>query len=39
MVCYTGHGGDTALSERIEQQVDVHAFLFQQLGIEFRAKQ
>ncbi|MBI3861426.1 MAG: S9 family peptidase [Planctomycetia bacterium] len=34
----SGHGAGTALSERIEQTVDVYAFLFQQLGIEYRAK-
>ncbi len=31
-----GHGGGTALSERIEQTVDVLAFLFDQLGVEYR---
>lgn len=31
----TGHGGGTALSERIEQTVDVHAFLLSTLGIEY----
>ncbi len=30
----TGHGGGTSLNERIEQAVDVYAFLFHQLGIE-----
>lgn len=34
----SGHGSGTALSERIEQTVDVFAFLFDQLGIEYRAK-
>ena len=29
----TGHGGGTALDERIEQYVDVYAFLFHQLGV------
>ncbi len=29
----SGHGGGTALSERIEQTVDVNAFLFDKLGI------
>jgi len=29
----SGHGRGTALSERIEQAVDVHAFLFAQLGV------
>ena len=28
-----GHGGDNSLSERIEQSVDVYAFLFEQLGV------
>jgi prolyl oligopeptidase len=32
----TGHGAGTALSKAIEQQADVYAFLFQQLGIEYR---
>jgi hypothetical protein len=32
----SGHGLDTALSERIEETVDVFAFLFDQLGIDFR---
>jgi prolyl oligopeptidase len=31
----TGHGSETPLSERIAQQVDVFAFLFDQLGVEF----
>ena len=31
-----GHGPDMALAERIDRAVDVCAFLFQQLGIEFR---
>ena len=31
----SGHGQGTALSERIEQTVDVDAFLFAQLGVEF----
>ena len=30
----SGHGGDTALSEKIEQTVDIYSFLFQQLGVE-----
>ncbi len=33
----SGHGAGTALSERIEQQVDVFAFLFDRLGIQYRA--
>ncbi|MBN2474019.1 MAG: S9 family peptidase [Pirellulales bacterium] len=32
----SGHGLDTALSERIEQTVDVYAFLFDRLGVEYR---
>ncbi|MBS0264189.1 MAG: S9 family peptidase [Planctomycetes bacterium] len=32
----SGHGAGTGLSERIEQTVDVFAFLFSQLGIEFK---
>jgi prolyl oligopeptidase len=34
----SGHGSGTGLSERIEQTVDVYAFLFDQLGVDFRAK-
>lgn len=34
----SGHGAGTALSERIEQTVDVFAFLFNQLGIEYRTR-
>jgi prolyl oligopeptidase len=34
----SGHGSGTALSERIEQTVDVFAFLFDQLEIEYRAR-
>jgi prolyl oligopeptidase len=34
----TGHGGDTPLSERIEQTVDVYSFLFHCLGISADAK-
>jgi prolyl oligopeptidase len=33
----TGHGGGTPLDARIEQDVDVHAFLFHELGVAFRA--
>ncbi len=33
----SGHGGGTALSERINQRVDMYAFLFAQLGGEFRS--
>lgn len=32
----SGHGGDTPLAERIAQQVDVFAFLFDQLGVQFQ---
>src|SRR6185436_7654589 len=32
----SGHGGDTALSEQIEQMVDVYAFLFDRLGVRYR---
>jgi prolyl oligopeptidase len=32
----SGHGFGTGLSERIVQQADVFAFLFQQLGVEYR---
>jgi len=31
----SGHGGDTALDERIAQSVDVHAFLFHELGVDY----
>jgi prolyl oligopeptidase len=31
-----GHGGDTALSERIAQAVDIYAFLFDQLGVKVK---
>lgn len=31
----SGHGAGTGLSERIEQAVDVFAFLFDQLGVQF----
>jgi prolyl oligopeptidase len=34
----SGHGAGTGLSERIEQTVDVFAFIFDQLGVEFRKK-
>lgn len=33
----SGHGVDTPLAERIEQTVDMLAFIFDQLGIDFRA--
>jgi len=32
----SGHGLDTALAERIAETVDVDAFLFDQLGIDYR---
>jgi len=32
----TGHGLDTALSERVEEITDVDAFLFAQLGVEVK---
>lgn len=32
----SGHGFGTSLSEAIEQEVDVYAFLFHQLGVEYR---
>ena len=32
-----GHGLDSALSERIAQETDVYAFLFDQLGVKYRA--
>ena len=31
----TGHGGGTALNERIEQQVDIYAFLFNYLNVKY----
>lgn len=33
----SGHGGGTALSERIAQTVDVHAFIYDSLGVEYTA--
>jgi prolyl oligopeptidase len=33
----SGHGAGTALSQRIEQQADVYAFLFEQLGVTYPA--
>lgn len=33
----SGHGGGTPLTERIEQAVDVHAFLFHELGVDYKA--
>jgi prolyl oligopeptidase len=32
----SGHGLDTSLSERIEELVDVYAFLCAQLGVKVR---
>jgi prolyl oligopeptidase len=32
----SGHGGGTPLTERIEQAVDVHAFLFHELGVDYK---
>ena len=32
----SGHGFGTSLSEAIEQEVDVYAFLFHRLGVEYR---
>jgi len=32
----TGHGGGTPLAERISEEVDVHTFLFHELGVEYR---
>ena len=31
-----GHGGGTALSEKIEKQTDVYSFIISQLGLKFR---
>ena len=31
-----GHGGGTPLSQRIEEAVDVYAFLFHELGVKYR---
>ncbi len=35
----SGHGAGTALSERIEQTVDVNAFMFHHLGLAYRPMQ
>ncbi len=32
----SGHGLDTSLSERIEEYVDVYAFLFSELGVKVK---
>ena len=34
----SGHGGDTGLSQRIEETVDANAFLFHHLGVEYQPK-
>lgn len=34
----SGHGGDTGLSQRIEETVDANAFLFHHLGIDYQAR-
>ena len=34
-----GHGLDSSLSERIAQEADVYAFLFDQLGVKYKAHQ
>ena len=31
-----GHGGDTPLSEKIEEMADQYAFIFDQLGVEYK---
>jgi prolyl oligopeptidase len=31
----TGHGGGTPLSAKIEEQTDIYAFLFNELGIQY----
>jgi hypothetical protein len=33
----SGHGGGTALSERIEQKVDVISWIFDRLGLTYRS--
>ena len=32
----SGHGLDSALSDRVAEQADVYAFLFQQLGVQYK---
>ena len=32
----SGHGLDSSLSDRILEQADVYAFLFQQLGVRYK---
>jgi hypothetical protein len=32
----SGHGMGSKLDERVEQEVDAHAFLFHELGVEYR---
>jgi prolyl oligopeptidase len=34
-----GHGGGTPLSQRIEQGVDIYAFLFDRLGVDYKPVQ
>lgn len=34
----SGHGLDTSLTEQIAQQTDIFAFLFRELGVEFRVR-
>jgi prolyl oligopeptidase len=31
-----GHGSGTPLSDRIEEEVDVYSFLFNELGVKYR---
>jgi prolyl oligopeptidase len=33
----SGHGGNTPLAAQIRETVDVYAFIFDQLGIKYRA--
>jgi prolyl oligopeptidase len=37
LVGSSGHGLDSSLSERVAEQADVFAFLFQQLGVDYKA--
>lgn len=34
---HSGHGGDTGLSQRIEETVDANAFLFHHLGVDYQS--
>jgi hypothetical protein len=34
----SGHGLDSSLSDRVAEQADVYAFLFQQLGVDYKTK-